>query len=168
MLNSLYQNKRRSLRETGRPSLILLDCQILHTSCTYAVTLTWLPSWHEKDVERRACDPVFTSLIPSKTYRSSNTAEKTLGGLRCLWGNALWWSVRRPVAVAYYKHLFVNLSFHFRLVASPILNRLRDPITFLTLLTVSDACCLVSMVTFTRWWHQHTTPDSFLGSSPAA
>lgn len=34
-----------------------------------------LPGWHGRHIERRACHPVFTPLIPSKTCRSLNAAE---------------------------------------------------------------------------------------------
>lgn len=66
--------KVRAHLERNRKGVIypFRGCQISRTSCTYAVPLTCLMSWHEKDVEHGACDPVFTSLIPSKTYESPN------------------------------------------------------------------------------------------------
>lgn len=42
----------------------------------YGLVLTYLTSWQDEDVERRACDPVFTSLIPRETGRTARKKKK--------------------------------------------------------------------------------------------
>lgn len=69
----------RTLIELNRKDKIdpLSGSQISHTSCTYAVLLTWSASWHRKDVERGECEPVFTSpVIPRKDLQVTEQKGK--------------------------------------------------------------------------------------------
>lgn len=69
----------RTLIELNRKDKIDLFSggQISHTSCAYTLLLTWLASWHRKDVEHGECEPVFTSpVIPHKDLQVTEQKGK--------------------------------------------------------------------------------------------
>lgn len=80
----------RSLIELNRKDKIdpFSGGQISHTSCAYTVALTWLASWHRKDVEHR---------MWASVYLTSNPTQRPSGHWTEREGTCLVFSERLPI-----------------------------------------------------------------------